>query len=380
MWIDPANPKIVYTAHDQGFTMTDDGGRTKREATGIHATQFYNVTLDNPLGATPFRAYGSVQDAGSYRVAIDARKTRDKFSPLKWENAPGGEGSVHSIDPLNPAIVYSHGFYGNFTRADVTPREKRDPNATKQIRPPSQPGDPVQRAQWMAPIMVSSFHPDTIYAGFQNVYRSNDRGTTWTKVSGDLTDNNPRQMGVNPSAIPYQTITQLAESPLTQGVIYAGTDDGNLHVTKDAGKTWTDIGKNLPMAMKKWVSRIVPSQYDAATVYVSQRGREDDDFGVYLWKSTNHGATWTSVAGNIPSGSINVVREDPAVKGMLYAGNDFGAYVSTDDGAHWNVLGANLPSAQVSDLQIHPRDHVIVISTYGRGMWVMDATKVRTVR
>jgi hypothetical protein len=377
MWIDPANPKIVYTAHDQGFTMTSDGGKTRREATGIHGTQFYNVTLSNPLGATPFYAYGSVQDAGSYRVAIDARTSRDKFAPFKWERAPGGEGSVHSIDPLNPEIVYSHGFYGGFTRADVTPRKQRDPNASKGIRPPAAAGDPVQRAQWMAPIIVSPFHPDTIYAGFQNVYRSNDRGATWTKISGDLTDNNPRQMGVNPSAIPYQTITQLAESPLTRGLLYAGTDDGNLHVTKDAGRTWTDIGKNLPMASKKWVSRIVPSQYAANTVYVAQRGREDDDFAVYLWKSADAGATWTSVAGNIPSGSINVVREDPAVQGMLYAGNDFGAYVSKDGGATWAVLGSNLPSVQVSDLQIHPRDHVIVISTYGRGMWLMDAMKVR---
>ena len=380
MWIDPANPLIVYTASDQGFTMTNDGGKTKHEATGIHGTQFYNVTLDEPTGNTPFHAYGSVQDAGSFRVAIDARKSRDRFVPLKWEGAPGGEGSVHSIDPSNPAIVYSHGFYGNFTRADVTPRDKRDSNASKEIRPPSNAGDPVQRAQWMAPIIVSPHHSDTLYAGFQNVYRSNDRGNTWTKISGDLTDNNPRQMGVNPSAIPYQTITQLAESPLKEGVVYAGTDDGNLHVTRDGGKTWTDIGKNLPMASKKWVSRIVPSKYDAATVYVSERGREDDDFAVYLWKSADYGATWSSVAGNIPSGSINVIREDPTVKGMLYAGNDFGAYVSTDDGAHWNVLGGNLPSVQVSDLQIHPRDHVIVISTYGRGMWVMDAVKVRTLR
>ncbi len=122
------------------------------------------------------------------------------------------------------------------------------------------------------------------------------------------------------------------------------------------------------------------SKYDAGTVFVAQRGREDDDFGAYLWKSTDYGVTWTSVAGNIPSGSINVIREDPQVKDLLYAGNDFGAYVSKNGGRTWSVLGTRLPSVQVSDLQIHPRDHTIVISTYGRGMWVMDARKVRAVK
>jgi len=186
-------------------------------------------------------------------------------------------------------------------------------------------------------------------------------------------------MGVNPSAIPYQTITQIAESPLAKGLIYAGTDDGNLHVTRDDGRTWISIGRNLPLALRKWVSRIVPSKYDEGTVYVAQRGREDDDFAPYLWRSADYGVTWTSIVGNIPSGSMNVIREDPAVKGVLYAGNDFGAYVSKDGGRRWDVLGANLPSVEVSDLQIHPRDQLIVISTYGRGMWVMDAVKVRAV-
>ncbi len=387
MWIDPANPKIVYTAHDQGFTMTEDGGKTKKEATGIHGTQFYNVELD---AAKPFSAYGSVQDAGSYRVAIDTRTGRGAFTPLKWQSAPGGEGSYHAIDPSNPALVYSHGFYGNFTRTDVTPapagagRGGRGgaaaPRAATDIRPKVAEGEPPLRAQWMAPIIVSPFDPATIYAGYQYVYRSRDRGDTWDRISPDLTDNNPRQMGVNPSAIPYQTITQIAESPLAKGLIYAGTDDGNLHVTRDDGRTWTSIGRNLPLALRKWVSRIVPSKYDEGTVYVAQRGREDDDFAPYLWKSADYGVTWTSIVGNIPSGSMNVIREDPAVKGVLYAGNDFGAYVSKDGGSRWDVLGANLPSVEVSDLQIHPRDHLIVIATYGRGMWVMDAVKVRAVK
>jgi photosystem II stability/assembly factor-like uncharacterized protein len=390
MWIDPANPNYVITAADSGLTITEDGGKTKRSGSGIHATQFYNVELDRPLGNQPFYAYGSVQDAGSFRAAIDVRQTRETsdvrqtraqddvrqtragLGPLAWEGAPGGEGSLHAIDPVNPSNVYSHGFYGGFTRADMSVK----PFKQTDIRPKAEPGE-TQRAQWMAPIIVSPHSPDTLYAGFQFVYRSLDRGATWTKISGDLTDNNPRQMGVNPSAIPYQSMTQLAESPLTKGVIYAGTDDGNLHVTRDGGKTWTDIAKNLPMAVKKWISRIVPSKYDAATVYLAQRGREDDDFAPYLWKSTDYGATWTSVVGNIPSGSINVVREDPTVKGMLYAGNEIGAYVSTDDGKTWNVLGSNLPSVEVADLQIQPRDNVIVIATYGRGMWAMDRALIR---
>jgi photosystem II stability/assembly factor-like uncharacterized protein len=388
MWIDPINSKVVYTASDQGFTMTSDGGRTKREATGIHGTQFYNVELDM---AKPFHAYGSVQDAGSYRVAVEARGGRGVYAPMKWQGAPGGEGSMHAIDPVNPNIVYSHGFYGNFSRADVTPvkagrggRGAATPspaaNEPKNIRPKAVEGEPPQRAQWMAPIVLSPFDPNTLYVGYQYVYRSRDRGDTWERISEDLTDNNPRQMGVNPSAIPYQTVSQIAESPLTKGVIYAGTDDGNLHVSRDDGRTWTNIGKNLPMALKKWVSRIVPSKYDAGTVFVSQRGREDDDFAAYLWKSADYGLTWTSVTGNIPSGSINVVREDPATKDMLYAANDFGVYVSTDGGKRWSVLGGGLPSVEVSDLQIHPRDHTIVISTYGRGMWVMDARKVRAIK
>ena len=386
MWIDPVNPRIVYTAHDQGFTMTHDGGKTKREATGIRATQFYNVELDM---AKPFRAYGSVQDAGSFRVAVTPGATRGVYPPRAWDRrAPGGEGSMHAIDPTDPNLVYSHGFYGNFSRTDVTPpptgrgRGGAAPAAPAStgIRPPVGDGDPAQRAQWMAPIVLSPHDANTVYAGYQHVYRSRDRGTTWDRISDDLTDNNPRQMGINPSAIPYQTLTHIAESPLTKGVIYAGTDDGNLHVTRDDGQTWADIGRNLPMALKKWISRIVPSRYDAGTVFVAQRGREDDDFAPYLWKSTDYGVTWTSVVGNIPSGSINVVREDPVVKDVLYAGNDFGAYVSRNGGRSWSVLGANLPSIQVSDLQIHPRDHRIVISTYGRGMWVMDARSVRAVR
>jgi photosystem II stability/assembly factor-like uncharacterized protein len=390
LWIDPNNPQIIYNAADSGFIMTEDGGQTRKSARAIHGTQFYNVEVDND---TPFHVYGSVQDSGSHRVALDLRAGRDLVKPLDWEGAPGGEGSNQAIDPTDPNVVYSHGYYGNFSRTDLSQRSAAARGggqgagtsggrggAAKNVRPQVAAGEPELRAQWMAPIIVSAFDHNTIYAGYQYLFRSHDRGDSWERISPDLTDNNPRQMGVNPSAIPYQSLVQIAESPKRQGLLYVGTDDGHVHVTMDDGKTWTELTKNLPMTQRKWVSRIVASKYDEATVYLAQRGREDDDFAPYLWKSTDYGKTWRSLAANIPAGSVNVIREDPAVPNLLYVGNDFGVYVSTSGGQRWEVLGTNLPSVEVSDLQIQPHDSMIVVSTYGRGMWVMDALKVRAVK
>jgi photosystem II stability/assembly factor-like uncharacterized protein len=176
------------------------------------------------------------------------------------------------------------------------------------------------------------------------------------------------------SEIPYQTITALAESPRVKGLIYAGTDDGRLHVTADAGKTWTDLTANVPT--RKWYSRVVPSQHADQTVYVTQRGREDDDFAVYVYKSTDGGKTFTTLASNLPAGPVNVIRESPRDTNVLFVGTDFGAFMSTDAGRRWNVLGGGLPSTQVSDLAYQGRDNMVVISTYGRGMWVLDAMKL----
>jgi len=172
-----------------------------------------------------------------------------------------------------------------------------------------------------------------------------------------------------------QTVTALAESPRVKGMIYAGTDDGRLHVTSDAGKTWTDLSSNVPT--KKWYSRVVPSMHSDQTVYITQRGREDDDFAAYAYKSTDGAKTFTSIVANLPAGPVNVIREDPSNPNVLYLGTDFGAFVSTDGGKRWNVLGGNLPSTQVSDLWYQPRDKIIVISTYGRGMWALDAMRVK---
>jgi photosystem II stability/assembly factor-like uncharacterized protein len=400
LWIDPANPATLYNGNDGGFYWSADAGKTWAFARSAAGAQFYNVTVDS---STPPWAYGSIQDHGSYRGKVDITAGRDKIPAVEWGNAPGGEGSYQAIDPANVDVVYSHGFYGNFTRTDQKVqaearaaaaaaaaaagapargrqgggRGRGNPGVTN-IRPALAAGDPELRAQWMAPILASVHEPGVIYAGFQFVMRSADRGATWQKISADLTSNDTARMLLKSSnAIPYQTITALAESPMKKGLLYAGTDDGKLHVTVDEGKTWTELTSRVPTG--KWYSRVVPSQHQQGTVYVTQRGREDDDFGVYVYKSTDHGKTFTSLAANIPAGSVNVVREDPADANTLYLGTDFGTFVTRDGGKRWHVLGT-LPSVQVSDLGFQARDNIIVISTYGRGMYAMDALKIRAVR
>jgi len=375
LWIDPAKPATLYSANDGGFYLSDDSGKTWTYATSAGGVQFYNVVLD---GSTPALAYGSIQDDGSRRGRIDLSAGRDRVQAVEWTNAPGGEGSHHAIDPANLNTIFSHGFYGNFTRTDVSGLSARSGargrgrGSATNIRPHS--ADVELRAQWMAPIIASQHEPGTIYAGYQFVYRSPDRGATWERISPDLTSNDPSRMLLrSSSAIPFQTITALAESPKRKGLLYAGTDDGKLHVTQD-GKSWTEVTVNVPTS--RWYSRVVPSQHADGTVYVTQRGREDDDFGVYVYKSTDVGRTFTSLAANIPAGPVNVVREDPTDPNVLYLGTDFGAFITRDGGRQWTVLGGGLPSVQVSDLAYHPRDHLIVIATYGRGMYALDAQRL----
>ncbi len=382
LWIDPKNPSLLYNANDGGFYQSDDAGKTWKFAVAAGGAQFYNVTMDT---SSPPWVYGSIQDHESFRARLELGSGRDRIPAVAWQRAPGGEGSFQAIDPGNANIVYSHGFYGNFTRTDqsIPPPEggrrgAPPPQGRQRVTRIRPPGADL-RAQWMAPIMVSPHDSHTIYAGFQFVFKSMNRGDEWQKISPDLTGNDPSRMLLkSSSAIPFQTISALAESPKVKGLIYAGTDDGKLHVTRDGGGEWTEVTAALPM--RRWISRVVPSGHAEATVYVTQRGREDDDFGVYVYKSTDYGRTFTSLKANVPAGSVNVIREDPADAQTLYLGIDFGALVSRDGGRNWHVLGTTLPTVQVSDLAVQPRDNLIVISTYGRGMYVMDALKVRAIR
>ena len=365
LWIDPDNSNYIVNVNDGGIVISYDKGKTWRQFLhNLPVCQFFNIAYDMD---TPFRVYGSMQDHGSYRGVIELSQGRNRIPVVEFEGAPGGEGSSHAIDPTNPNIVYSAGFYGGIDRTDLSvPGEEGE----KHILPRQYENEPKLRGQWLAPFIISPHNSNTIYHGMQCLFRSRDRGDSWERISKDLTYNVESKMG----DIPYQTIFSISESPLKFGLIYVGTDDGKVHVTMDSGKTWMEIMKGLPY--QKWVSELVASAYDLSTVYMTQNGKRDDDFAAYVWKSTDYGKTWVDISGNIPLGPVNVIKEDPVNKDILYVGTDIGVYITTDGGKTWNILGGNLPSTFVHDLIIHLRDNIIVIATHGRGMWAMDANPV----
>jgi hypothetical protein len=271
-----------------------------------------------------------------------------------------------AVDPEDPSTEYSSSYYGRLMRS-----EYKDGNWTsKDVYPKAPKGEPDYRGQWLAATMLSPHNRLVVYHGFQYLFRSMNRGEDWERLSPDLTAYNPEQQGKWPYAIPYATITAVDESPFRFGVLYAGTDDGRVWVTKDSGENWTEITAGLPFNKHVW--KVVASKYDPATVYITLIGRHDDDFNPYIYRSADFGRTWTSIAANIPGGPVNVVREDPKKREILYAGTDTGIYVTLDGGQTWNVLGAGLPTTYVWDIAVHPRDNCLIIATNGRGMWIID--------
>ncbi len=362
LWVDPDNTDYMLSGNDGGVYVTYDAGKNWRHFVDIPVIQFYNVAFDM---AEPFRIYGSVQDHFSFSGEVDLSFGRDRIQPVEWKSAPGGEGSTHGIDPRDPNLVYSCGFYGSLSRSVLNKRRW----SSKNILPVMDEGEMPLRGQWVAPFILSPHNPDIIYHGMQYVFKSTDQGSTWEQISPDLTYNDINKIG----DISYQTLFALSESPVKAGLLYAGTDDGRLHVTKNSGGEWTEILSGLPK--NKWISRVVASQYDLSTVYMTQNGKRDDDFQVYIWKSEDYGENWTDISGNIPLGPVNVIREDTKNPNILYVGTDIGVYISKDQGETWTVLG-DLPSTYVHDLVIHPRDNMMIIATHGRGMFALDLNTV----
>ncbi|MBG0858778.1 MAG: hypothetical protein IQL11_04685 [Bacteroidales bacterium] len=363
LWIDPANSNYLLNVQDGGLTISYDRGRTwKYPIKELPLIQFFNLAYDL---STPFRVFGSIQDHGSYYGVVDLSRGRDRVPAVEFYDILGGEGTTHTVSPADNNTIYASGFYGRLSRAEID----NYPASVKNLMPNMLPGEAPLRGDWVAPSLVSLHNPDIVYHGMQYLMRSADRGNTWEFISPDLSYNDPAKMG----DISYQTISVFDESPLRYGLLYAGTDDGRIWRTKDGGKNWTEIRTGA--VPTKFVSRIVASKYNIGTVYLTQTGRRDDDFQVYIWKSDDFGDTWQDISANIPAGPVNTIREDPVSKDILYAGTDGGVFVSKDGGKKWDVLG-NLPFSYVHDLGIHPRDNMIIIATHGRGMWVMDANPI----
>lgn len=363
MWIDPDNSNYILAAHDGGISVSYDKGENWRNLIEeLPLAQFYNVGYDM---AEPFRVYGSIQDHHSFYSEVDLSDGKDKIRPTEWDYTLGAEGSTHVIDPRDNNTIYASLFYGKLAKATV----EGYPEDFEWALHTNFPDEPEYRGQWMAPTLLSNHNPDIVYHGVQHVLKSTDKGSTWKKISPDLTSNNPENQG----DISYQTISALEESPFNPDLLYAGTDDGKLWRTKTGGESWEEI-QTGPIPVR-WVSRIVASKYDFGTVYVCQTGRRDDDAAVYLWRSSDFGQSWEDISGNIPAGPVNVIREDPRNDSILYLGTDVGVYISKNTGKSWEILG-DLPCTYVHDLAIHPRENVIIIATHGRGMFVLDADPV----
>jgi len=363
MWIDPDNSNYILAAHDGGISVSYDKGENWRSfIKELPLAQFYNVEYDMN---EPFRVYGSIQDHHSFYGEVDLSRGRDRVRPTEWDYTLGAEGSTHVVDHRDNNTIYASLFYGKLARATI----EGYPDDQEWTLPETFPDEPEFRGQWVAPTLLSHHNPDIVYHGVQFVLKSIDKGGTWKKISSDLTYNDTEKHG----DISYQTISALEESVFNPGLLYAGTDDGRLWRTKNGGESWEDI-RTGPIPVR-WVSRIVASRHDFGTVYVTQTGRRDDDAAVYVWRSTDFGDTWEDISANIPAGPVNVIREDPKEKNILYLGTDVGVYVSKNGGESWEVLG-DLPCSYVHDLAIHPRDNMIIIATHGRGMFVLDANPV----
>jgi len=378
MWIDPADSNHVITGSDGGIHWSYDNGRTWDFVNTIAIGQFYEIGLDNEK---PYHICGGLQDNGSWCGPIQAL-TRDGIANEDWQVIHGGDGFYAEIDPVEPWIVYTESQDGYIDRRDLRTGQQRS------IRPVAKAGEPHYRFQWNSPVAVSVHDHNTIYYGGNFLFKSTDRGDSWTRLGAELTtgvDRNKLQIfGKTPDKSTlsrhdgvqeYPTITTLSESPLTPNVLWAGTDDGNLQVTRDGGKTWKNVAGKVPgVAKGTYVSRVVASKYADGTAYAAFDGHRSDDYGIYIFLTTDYGESWKAIRNGIPdsAGSVHVVREHPRNQNLLFAGTEFGLWVSWDRGANWTALKNNFPTVPVDDIEIQARENDLVLATHGRSIWVFD--------
>jgi photosystem II stability/assembly factor-like uncharacterized protein len=356
LWIDPTNSRHLILGNDGGINVSWDGGGMWRPIKNLPVGQFYTVAVDLE---TPYRVYGGLQDNGVMMgPATTLRPNQPKDT---WKSIYGGDGAFVQVNPKDSNIVYTESQMGAMSRLDLRT------NARKSIRPTAAKGEAPLRFNWLTPIHLSPHSPDILYVGTQYVHRSLDRGDTWTRVSPDLTTAR-KPMVADGGNVPFGTITTLAESPLRFGLLYAGTDDGLVQVSRDGGFSWQNITAGLPTG--KWVTRLEASRFQEGTVYVTLTGYRQDDVATYVYKSADFGRTWASLKANLPDEGMNVIREDLVNPDLLFLGSDFGVYASLDGGRRWDVLGATLPHNPAYDMVIQPRAADLVVGTHGRSIFV----------
>lgn len=370
LWINPKDSSHMLLGYDHGMGITYDGGKNWYHPDQLPLAQFYAVGVDMSY---PYNVAGGLQDNGSAM----GPSTKRGGGPIRledWQQVGGGDGMYNVFDQKTNRFLYNESQFGPLTRVDLLTGER------KRIAYQEKRKD--LRWNWCAPILVSPHSSDVIYHGANIVVKSNYRGEYWEEISPDLTTNDPTKLATGKGGdgnIQYCTITTMDESPLEAGVIWVGTDDGNAWLTRDSGKNWSKLNDRISGNPGYWVSRVIASKHDPGTAYLSYTGYRQDDFRPFLYKTTDFGETWTSIAGNLPNEPINVIREDHKNPNLLFVGTEFAVYFSIDSGKSWTKMKTNMPTQPVHDLQIHPRENDLIVATHGRGIFITDITPLQEV-
>ncbi|HBR53206.1 MAG TPA: glycosyl hydrolase [Flavobacteriaceae bacterium] len=357
LWINPKMPGHLINGNDGGVNISYDDGENWIKNNQPAVGQFYAINVDNE---EPYNVYGGLQDNGVWVGPHDSEENPGWMQNGKYpyEFIMGGDGMQIQIDNRDSNIVYTGFQFGNYFRLN------RKTNENTYIQPKHELGENPYRFNWQTPILLSSHNQDILYLGGNKLMRSMNQGNDWSAISDDLTT------GGKKGNVAYGTLTAIAESPFQFGLLYAGSDDGLVHVSKNGGANWQNISASFPKDL--WVSRVVASEHKKERVYVTLNGYRWDDFKPYVYMSDNYGATWKNIASNLPLSPVNVIREDPENEDVLYLGADNGAYVSFDRGDSWQPFSNGLPNVAVHDLVLQKREKDLVVGTHGRSIYIAD--------
>ena len=367
IWVNPANSDHVLIGNDGGLAVSFDRAQKWQFFPNLPVGLFYHVSVDN---AVPFNICGGMQDNYNWCGPSQVRGSAG-IAGFHWWTLLGGDGFVVLQDPADYRVAFTESQDGNIVRVDRVTGE------TLGIRPVAAQGEPAARFHWDTPLALSPHDPKVVFAGANRLYRSSDRGLTWTAISPDLSKSQNRDeietMGVknsdiriarNDGIVAWGTIVSFAESAKRAGVLYTGSDDGNLHVSRDGGKDWASVSDRIPNLPKEtFVSEVVPSRFDEATVYATFDGHRNNDFETYIYASTDYGQNWRSIAANLKGEVVRTLTEDQKNPDVLYLGTETGLFVTIDRGRSWQRIKANLPTVRIDEITLHPRDNAMVLGT-----------------